>query len=40
MGTKLKLSSAYYQQTNGQTERTNQSLGDLLGACVLEQGGN
>ena len=30
---------AYHPQTGGQTERTIQSLEDLLRACVLEQGG-
>ena len=35
--TKLRLSSAYHPQTNEQTERTIQSLEDLLRACVLEQ---
>jgi transposase InsO family protein len=38
LGTKLRLSSAYHPHTNGQTERTIQSLEDLLRACVLEQG--
>jgi len=38
LGTKLRLSSAYHPQTDGQIERTIQSLDDLLGACVLEQG--
>lgn len=39
MGTRLRLSSAYHPQTDGRTERTFQSLEDLLRACVLEQGG-
>jgi len=34
----LRLSSAYHPQTDGQTERTIQSLEDLLRACVLEEG--
>jgi len=38
LGTKLRLSSDYHSQTDGQTERTIQSLEDLLRACVLEQG--
>ena len=38
MGTKLRLSSAYHPQTDGQSERTIQSLEDLLRAYVLEQG--
>ncbi|GAU48856.1 hypothetical protein TSUD_288630 [Trifolium subterraneum] len=38
LGTKLRLSSAYNPQTDGQSERTIQSLEDLLRACVLEQG--
>ena len=38
--TKLKLSSTYHPQTDGQTARAIQSLEDLLRACVLEQGGS
>jgi len=38
LGTKLRLSSAYHPQTDGQMGRTIQSLEDLLRACVLEQG--
>ena len=36
LGTKLRMSSAYHPQT----ERTIQSLEDLLRACVLDQGGS
>jgi hypothetical protein len=32
----LLHSSAYHPQTSGQTERVNQILEDMLGACVLE----
>ena len=39
LGLKLKLSFSYHPQTDDQTERTIQSLEDLLRACVLEQGG-
>nr|KYP46054.1 Retrovirus-related Pol polyprotein from transposon 297 family [Cajanus cajan] len=40
LGTKLKLSSAYHLQTDGQSERTIQSLEDFLRACVLDHLGN
>ena len=39
LGTKLKLSSAYHPQTDGQTERTIQTLEDLLRAYVMEHQG-
>ena len=40
LGTKLRLNSSYHPHTDGQTERTIQSLEGLLRACVLEQGVN
>lgn len=36
LGSKLRLGSAYHPQTDGQTERTIQSLKGLLRACVIE----
>ncbi|GKE06761.1 reverse transcriptase domain-containing protein [Tanacetum coccineum] len=36
LGTQLDMSTAYHPQTNGQSERTIQTLEDMLRACVID----
>ncbi|GKE20895.1 reverse transcriptase domain-containing protein [Tanacetum coccineum] len=40
LGTQLDMSMAYHLQTDGQSERTIQTLEDMLRACVMDFGGS
>ncbi|GJZ52237.1 putative reverse transcriptase domain-containing protein [Tanacetum coccineum] len=40
LGTRLDMSTAYHPQNDGQSERTIQTLEDMLRACVLDFGGS
>ncbi|GKC85330.1 putative reverse transcriptase domain-containing protein, partial [Tanacetum coccineum] len=40
LGTRLDMSMAYHPQTDGQSERTIQTLEDMLRACVIDFGGS
>lgn len=40
LGIRLNLNTTYHPQTDGQMERVNQILKDLLRACVFDYGGS
>ncbi|GJV91022.1 reverse transcriptase domain-containing protein [Tanacetum coccineum] len=40
LGTRLDMSTTYHPQTDGQSERTIQTINDMLRACVIDFGGS
>nr|GEX77868.1 putative reverse transcriptase domain-containing protein [Tanacetum cinerariifolium] len=40
LGTRLDMSTAYHPETGGQSERTIQTLEDMLRACIIDFGGS
>jgi transposase InsO family protein len=40
MGMRLNISTTYHPQKNGQSERTVQTLEDMMRACVIDFGGS
>ncbi|KAI3684904.1 hypothetical protein L6452_34132 [Arctium lappa] len=40
LGTRVKLSTTYHPQTDGQSERTIQTLEDMIRSCIIDFGGN
>nr|GEV04179.1 reverse transcriptase domain-containing protein [Tanacetum cinerariifolium] len=40
LGTRLDLSTTYHPETDGQSERTIQTLKDMLRACAIDFGSN
>ena len=40
IGTQLSMSTAFHPQTDGQSKRTIQILGDMLRACILDLKGS
>ncbi|KAI3788521.1 hypothetical protein L2E82_01290 [Cichorium intybus] len=40
MGTRIKMSTAYHPQTDGQSKRTIQTLEDMLRSCAIDFGGS